>query len=92
MVSLDADLTPEQAARFHAGLAHPARVAMMRHLRAAKAMPLAGLRAALAAEGIALDATGARFHARKMEEAGLVDVARDEVRLLRDVALRFRLA
>lgn len=88
MVSLDADLSPEEAAAVHAGLAHPARVSMMRILRAEKALPLPELRARVAEAGIPLDLTGAKFHARKMEEAGLVDVGRKEVRLLRDVSLR----
>ncbi|GEM_PF-4606925 len=90
MVSLDADLAPEQAAALHEGLAHPARVAISRILRGERRMAPAALRARLEKEGILLDATGLRFHLRRMEKAGLVDVGREEVALLRDVTLRLK--
>ena len=91
MVSLDADLAPEVAAALHEGLAHPARVATMRALRQEKALAPAALRAHLAQQGILVDATTMRFHLRKMQRAGLVDVGRDAVRLVRDVSLKLRL-
>jgi DNA-binding transcriptional ArsR family regulator len=90
MVSVDADLTPDDAARLHEGLAHPVRVAAMRALREKRSLTLADLRALVAEQGHPVDTTTMKFHARKMEEAGLVDVGRDEVRLLRDVGLRMR--
>lgn len=97
MVSLDADLPPEEAAALHEGLAHPARVAAMRALRAAPGgrLPMAELRRRVSEAHREVDARGIRFHARRMEAAGLVDVrrvgGREEVALLRDVSLRMRM-
>jgi DNA-binding transcriptional ArsR family regulator len=94
MVSLDADLTPAEAAALHEGLAHPARVAATRALRAGGPMAMADLRRAVSAAHREVDARTMRFHVRRMEVAGLVDVRReaggDVVVLLRDVALRLR--
>lgn len=73
---LDADLSPAEAAEFHEGLAHPARVAAMRALREnGGAMPMSELRKRVAeALGSAIDTRTMQFHASKMERAGLVDV------------------
>src|SRR5438477_12710913 len=91
VATLDADLSPEEAAAFHEGLAHPARVAAMRTLREDGPLPLAELRRRVSeALGSELDTRTMQFHAARMERAGLVDVGKDDVRLLRDVTLRVR--
>jgi DNA-binding transcriptional ArsR family regulator len=92
MVRVDADLSAEEAAAFHDGLAHPARVAAMRALREQPVMPMAELRRRVAEAAGDLDTRSMQFHAAKMERAGLVDVRRDgTVALLRDVSLKLRL-
>src|SRR5438093_13387887 len=91
VVFLDSDLTPAKAAELHEGLAHPARVAAMRALREHGPMPLSELRRRVSeAVGGELDTRSMQFHASRMERAGLVDVGKDRVALLRDVTLRLR--
>jgi DNA-binding transcriptional ArsR family regulator len=95
MALLDEERPIEDAARLHEGLAHPARVAAMRVLRAQKRpVPMAELRRRVAEVAGELDARSMQFHAARMERAGLVDVRRGEggavVALLRDVSLRVR--
>ena len=95
-MSLDADLSPAEAAALHEGLAHPARVAAMRALRARGPLPTAALRRAVSEAHRAVDARTMQFHVRRMQAAGLVDVRRapeghEVVALLRDVSLKLRL-
>lgn len=90
VTTLDADLTPEEAAAFHEGLAHPARVAAVRALREHGAMPMSELRKRVSELIGEIDTRTMQFHAAKMERAGLVDIGTDEVALLRDITLRFR--
>jgi DNA-binding transcriptional ArsR family regulator len=95
VATLDADLTPERAAALHDGLAHPARVVILRLLRARRSLPLSELRREVAASlGRELDTRTLQHHVWKMQVAGLVDVERrgaaDVASLLVDVALRVR--
>ena len=90
-MSLDADLSPAEAAALHEGLAHPARVAAMRALRASRRMTMAELRRAVSEAHREVDARTMSFHVRRMQEAGLVDVRAGVVSLLRDASLKLRL-
>lgn len=91
LVFLDNDLSPAEAAALHEGLAHPARVAAMRVLREHGPMPLSELRRRVSEMvGSDLDTRSMQFHAARMERAGLVDVGKDRVALLRDVTLKLR--
>jgi DNA-binding transcriptional ArsR family regulator len=90
VVTTDKEMAPEQAARYHEGLAHPARVCALRVLRERGASSLADLREAIAGQGVDLDRTTLKFHVRKLVEAGLVDLDGEDVALLVDVALRVR--
>lgn len=94
MASLDADMTPQRAAAYHDGLAHPARVAALRVLRAKKRLPMSELRHEVAALHKDLDTRTLQHHVWKMQVAGLVDVekrdGRDVVALIADVALRVK--
>lgn len=94
MATLDADLSLAEAAALHDGLAHPARVATMRVLRARKRLPLAELRREVALLHKELDTRSIQHHVHKMHVAGLVDVelreGREVVVLVQDVGLRVR--
>lgn len=95
MVS-DADLTPERAAQLHAALAHPSRVAALRLLRREVKLTLPALRRRLEEQGTAMDTRSLQHHVGKLHRAGIVDLTRsdghDMVTLVRDVALRVKLA
>lgn len=84
----------EEIAAFHAGLAHPARVAAMQALRVVKRMPLADLRREVSLVVGEMDTRTMQHHVYKMQVAGLVTVFRDRnretVQLLRDVAIRVK--
>lgn len=94
MASPDDGRTLEELAAFSKGLAHPARVAVMRELRAAGRLDVADLRQRVERAGVRLDARGIRFHLAVMEQGGLVVLSgaggRAAATLLRDVALRVK--
>jgi DNA-binding transcriptional ArsR family regulator len=90
----DAERPLEEAALLHEGLAHPARVAVLRELRAAKRLPLAELRRRVSAAWRAVDTRTLHDHVQKMHVAGIVDLRREQGQdvavLVRDVALRVK--
>lgn len=94
MAQAESDMDAATLAAYHDGLAHPARVAALRELRARKRMPLADLRKAVGAAIGAIDTRTMQHHAYKMQVAGIVTIhregGRDVVTLLRDVTLKVK--